>query len=115
MVMNTMMESVMFPNLWHPQDLHYNRKCTGSPKHYTRTERPPKYYIIDFGLSRRYDVNDPSPRELPIIGGDKTVPEYQGAGYWIASDPFATDVYYLGHMIQQYYLNVSEPYSRPSD
>ncbi|TFY60098.1 hypothetical protein EVJ58_g5363 [Rhodofomes roseus] len=44
--------------------------------HYTRTEKPPKYYYIDFGLSRRYNPDDGPPRALPIFGGDKSVPEF---------------------------------------
>lgn len=47
----------------------------------SRTLRAPKYYLIDFGLSRRYDPNNTAPLELPILGADRTVPEYQGKGY----------------------------------
>ncbi|KAI0666034.1 hypothetical protein C8Q78DRAFT_1141228 [Trametes maxima] len=70
----------------------------GSAKHSTRTRHPVKYYIIDFGLSRRYNPDDGPPREHPIRGGDKSVPEFQN---WQGEllDPFPTDIYYLGNMI----------------
>ncbi|TFY58213.1 hypothetical protein EVJ58_g6553 [Rhodofomes roseus] len=38
------------------------------------------------------------------MGGDKTVPEFQGDGYDKASDPFATDVYYLGNRFREEFL-----------
>jgi len=63
-----------------------------------RTQFPPKYYLIDFGISRRYDADVVNPREPPILGGDKTVPEFQKS---IApQDPFATDIYYVGNMMK---------------
>ena len=37
---------------------------------------PVKYYLIDFGLSTKYDDNA-SALERPVRGGDKTVPEFQ--------------------------------------
>ncbi|KAL1945818.1 hypothetical protein VTO73DRAFT_1820 [Trametes versicolor] len=60
-----------------------------------------KYYFIDFGLSRRYDPMDGPPREHPIRGGDKSVPEFQ-PGVWKGEllDPFPTDIYYLGNLIR---------------
>ncbi|OCH88107.1 hypothetical protein OBBRIDRAFT_758768 [Obba rivulosa] len=105
MVLNIMMDPTgMFPKLFHPQYPPMNLSTTGPPKQYTRTERPTKYYFIDFGLSRKYDADNRSPRELPILGGDKSAPEFQGEGYDKASDPFPTDVYYLGNMIKEWYL-----------
>ncbi|OCH88105.1 hypothetical protein OBBRIDRAFT_735113 [Obba rivulosa] len=105
MVMNIMMDpEPMFPNLYHPIFTDEKRDLSGKARYYSRTERPTKYYLIDFGLSRKYNADNLSPRELPIIGGDKTVPEFQGEKYDEASDPFPTDVYYVGNMIRQYYL-----------
>ncbi|KAJ7670462.1 hypothetical protein B0H17DRAFT_1162153 [Mycena rosella] len=73
-----------------------SRDCSDKAKFYNRTQRPPKYYLIDFGLSRKYPTRDPPPLEPPIIGGDKTVPEHQRAD---PCDPFPTDIYVLGNMI----------------
>jgi hypothetical protein len=33
--------------------------------------------FTDFGISRWYDLDEGPPLENPILGGDKTVPEFQ--------------------------------------
>ena len=73
-------------------------------KHFTRTQRPPKYYFIDFGISRRYHPSDANPREIPIWGGDKLVPEFQNSNE--PRDPFPTDVFYIGNTIRMGFLLV---------
>ncbi|KAI0363015.1 hypothetical protein BV20DRAFT_1070510 [Pilatotrama ljubarskyi] len=89
----------MYPNMFHPQAQDRARDWKGAAKHYTRTARPVRYHFIDFGLSRRYNPEDVPPREHPILGGDKTVPEFQiYDGEPI--DPFPTDIYYIGNMIR---------------
>lgn len=102
----------MYSKLWHPSAPLYNRKFTGGSKHYSRTERPIKYFYIDFGLSRKYEPTDESPRELPVFGGDKSVPEFQRDGYEVPADPFRTDIYCLGNLIRLTFLNVSFRYFR---
>jgi len=87
------------------QDL-FRPNFDGLAKHRTRTERPPTYYLADFGLSHRYDPKAGPPLELPICGTDRSVPEFQGEGYDQASNPFATDVYYIGNEIKTTFLNV---------
>ncbi|KAI0364340.1 kinase-like protein [Pilatotrama ljubarskyi] len=71
-------------------------------KYSTRTRHPVKYFFIDFGISRKYPVECTEPREPPIWGGDKTVPEFQHSNE--PRDPFATDVYYLGNLIRKDFL-----------
>ena len=71
---------------------------------YARTSRPTKYYIIDFGLSRRYDASITSPREPPIMGGDRTVPEFEKSHD--PCDPFPTDIYYVGSLMREIFLDV---------
>ena len=106
-ILNVMLDAKpMYTVQWHPVAPLYNRNFTGRSKHYSRTERPPKYYYIDFGLSRKYNPDDGPPRELPIFGGDKSVPEFQDEGYNKPADPFATDVYYLGNLIRTTFLGV---------
>jgi hypothetical protein len=106
--MNVMMEGTMYPHGWHPTqdwlkpDFTLHRK----DEVYTRTQRPPKYYIIDFGISRQYDPTDGPPLEDPINGGDKTVPEHQGRKGIIPCNPFFTDVYYAGNLIRTEFLEV---------
>lgn len=96
----------MYPDMYHPRHRTERRDYKGTAKFYSRTERPTKYYYVDFGLSRKYDPADGPPLELPILGGDKTVPEFQGEGYNIAVDPFPTDIYYLGNLIRMAFLQV---------
>jgi hypothetical protein len=100
MHLNIMMDaSCLYTKPFHPiergrlRDLSDRIWLPGGLKHYTRTERPVKYYFIDFGLSRRYNPNDGPPLELPIFGGDKTAPEFQ---------TFPTGVYYLRFRVSRY-------------
>jgi len=102
MSLNIMLDpSSMYPNMYHPYASLRTRDYNGTAKYYNRTERPSKYFFIDFGLARRYDPEEGPPRELPIHGGDRTVPEFEGTGYDEPYDPFPTDVYYLGNLIRQ--------------
>ncbi|KAJ6538807.1 kinase-like domain-containing protein [Mycena vulgaris] len=101
---NIMMDgSKMFPDGFHPMSPKLKRDFySGRARFYTRTQRPPKYYLIDFGLSRRYETRNPPPLEPPIRGGDKSVPEFRfnkdGDPPEPCHDPFPTDIYYLGKM-----------------
>ncbi|KAI0071999.1 hypothetical protein K474DRAFT_1651740 [Panus rudis PR-1116 ss-1] len=107
MTLNIMMDpKPTFPRGFHPREMHKNVNFKGRAKHYTRTARPTKYYFIDFGLARKYDPAEGSPREDPIYGGDKSVPEFQYApgDPILPVDPFPTDIYYLGNMIREEYL-----------
>lgn len=102
-----MMDPVpLYPALYHPTDDTKSRDFRRSVRPYSRTERPTRYYYVDFGLSRKYNPSDNTPRELPIIGGYKNVPEFQGEGYDVASDPLATDIFYLGYLFQDRLIQV---------
>ncbi len=104
-MLNIMMDPrPMFPKLYHPLAIRQNRTMTGSAKHYTRTGCPTKYYFIDFGLSRRYDPAAGPPREPPIWGADRTVPEFHRS--LDPCDPFPTDIYCLGNVIRTLFLQV---------
>ena len=98
----------LYPNGFHPVYIDRNRNFKGKAKCYTRTEKPPKYFIIDFGLSKYYDPKKGPPREGVIFGGDKSVPEFQGDGVKNFHDPFPTDIYYTGNVIRQRFLQVGE-------
>jgi hypothetical protein len=67
----------IYPESFHPMKTMFKRDFNGFARHFTRTQRPPKYYLIDFGLSRKYDPSETNPREIPILGGDKEVPEFK--------------------------------------
>ncbi len=102
---NIMMEGTEpFRDRWHAT--HGTRLPSGEKftKVFTRTQRPPKYYLIDFGLSRRYDPSDPNPLDDRIYGGDKTVPEF--ATDKEAFNQFHTDIYYMGNTIRKLIIKV---------
>ena len=95
----------MFPDMFHPIMQRLKRDYSGIAKSHTRTARPTKYYIIDFGISRKYKPSDLPALEPIIHGGDKSVPEHQNA--YGSCDPFPTDVYYIGNTIREKILQVS--------
>ncbi|TRM70247.1 kinase-like domain-containing protein [Schizophyllum amplum] len=109
--LNIMMDaSPLYDQPYHPRRTDWRRDFKGKAKAHTRTERPVVYYLIDFGLSRRYDLPYERPLEEPILGGDKSVPEFQNSA--APCDPFPTDVYYLGNMIRRTFLEGCEYNSR---
>ncbi|KAF9544086.1 hypothetical protein CPC08DRAFT_716571 [Agrocybe pediades] len=99
---NLMMDCSMFPDGFHPAKNLHKPDLSGPAKYYTRTQRPPKYYIIDFGRSRQYDANNTTPLEDIIHGGDRTVPEFQTSVD--PQNPFWTDIYYAGNLIRETFL-----------
>ncbi|KAI0709586.1 kinase-like domain-containing protein [Cerioporus squamosus] len=104
--LNVMMDSKpILPEMFHPQRPWRMLDGRTQVRPYTRTARPVKYYFVDFGLSRRYIPEETNPLELPIIGGDKTVPEFQD-DYETPRNPFHTDVYYMGNLIRRFFCEV---------
>ncbi|KAF8506378.1 kinase-like domain-containing protein [Gautieria morchelliformis] len=96
----------LYPNGFHPLNIDYDYKRNRFARHWTRTERPPKYFLIDFGLSRFYDPKHGPPEDLPVRGIDRTAPEIQGDKYNECCNPFATDIYYVGNMIKMEFVEV---------
>jgi hypothetical protein len=96
--------TLLYPEPYHPVKT-YKRGFTGEATHLTRTKRPTRYYLVDFGISRRYNPQDGTPIEAPIWGGDKTVPEFQNSNE--PRNPFPTDIYYLGNLIRETFIQVS--------
>jgi len=96
--------SQIYPNGYHPQSIERARDRNSPARHLTRTQRPPKYYLIDFGISRKYNPADGPPLEYPILGGDKTVPEYSRSAD--PCDPFPVDVYNAGNLVRRDFLDV---------
>ncbi|KAF4622397.1 hypothetical protein D9613_009144 [Agrocybe pediades] len=87
------------PGGYHPARDTRKPDLSAPAKFYTRTQRPPRYFIIDFGLSRQYPPGETSPLEDIILGGDKSVPEFQDSGD--PQNPFHTDIYYAGNIIRR--------------
>ena len=94
----------MYPNSFHPVAIERSKDFRRLAKAYSRTRCPSRYVLIDFGLSRRYDPADGPPVDVPIHGGDKSAPELQEGK--TSYDPFPTDVYYLGNLVREEYMEV---------
>ncbi|EPQ57121.1 hypothetical protein GLOTRDRAFT_115170 [Gloeophyllum trabeum ATCC 11539] len=94
--------SRMYPQGFHPARPDRKRDFRRFAQYYTRSQRPPKYYYIDFGLSRRYRPEDMPPMEEIIRGGDKTAPEFENEDG--RANPFYTDVYYLGNLMREDFI-----------
>ncbi len=93
--------SEMYPRGFHPIQKYRSRDFKCSAKQYTRIQRPPRYYLIDFGLSRQYHSRNML--DVPLHGGDKSAPEHQSA---TRCNPFYTDIYYLGNLVRQEFIQV---------
>ncbi|KAH9167190.1 kinase-like domain-containing protein [Lactarius sanguifluus] len=91
--------SGMYPKGYHPIQKNRSRNFKGRAKRYTRTDRPPRYYLIDFGLSRRYSSRHVL--DEPLRGGDKNAPEHLRGG---RCNPFPVDIYYLGNLVREQFL-----------
>jgi len=107
-ILNTMMDaSPMFPKFHHPVKDMKNFEFTGPAVYFQRTARPVKYFVVDFGISRRYDSVNPSPLEDLILGGNRSLPEHR-----LKIDPcnpFATDIYYLGSLFATTFMEKFKP------
>lgn len=95
----------ILPDMFHPQRPWRTRDYKKYVRPYTRTARPVRYYFTDFGLSTRYEADVKNPLEVPIHGGDKTVPEFQ-TDPTIPQNPFPTDVYYMGNLVRVNFIQV---------
>ena len=89
---------------FHPVDPIMKRDFSGFARFKTRTERPPKYYFIDFGLSCRFNSIF-NAFDLPAKAGDSEVPEL--LNYSCPSNPFPIDVFCMGNTIKRDFLVVS--------
>ncbi|KAJ7475632.1 hypothetical protein B0H11DRAFT_1727396 [Mycena galericulata] len=92
----------MYPDGFHPVHPRKEPLYEWSARTITRTECWPRYYLIDFGLSRRYDPANGPPLEDVILGGDKSPPEHDNT----ACNPFPTDIYFLGNLLKARFLYV---------
>ena len=93
-------ENIMFD----PTKMYLKSFHPGRAKRHTRTWRPPRYLLIDIGLSRHYNPATGPPLEEPLRGGDKSAPEHKDLQ--TSCDPFPTDVYYLGNLVREQFIQV---------
>jgi len=101
---NFMVDSLpLYTSPPHPHKMSMKRDFSGKTKICSiRTLTPVKYYLVDFGLSRRYNPVDGPPSEFPIWGGDESVPEFRTQD--APCDPFPVDVYCIGNSIRRHFL-----------
>jgi serine/threonine protein kinase len=103
---NVLMDaSPLFPIPYHPGDYSHRRDWKGRSRNLTRTQRPVKYYFIDFGYASRYPPGMRNPLEIPKMGGDKTLPELDSEPR-VPTNPFKADIYCLGNLIREEFLEV---------
>ncbi|KAI0744020.1 hypothetical protein C8Q80DRAFT_1272622 [Daedaleopsis nitida] len=105
--LNIMMDSKpILPEMFHPQlPWRTLRDTSKDVRAHTRTARPVKYYFTDYGLSKRYGPHETDPLELPILGGDRTVPEFKRS-HRTRCNPYHTDVYCMGNLIRGDFLQM---------
>ncbi|KAJ6492525.1 hypothetical protein C8R47DRAFT_1319353 [Mycena vitilis] len=99
----------LYPAGFHPVHPRLDPSFKTHSRPITRTECWPRYYIIDFGLSRQYDPADGLPFEDVILGGDKSPPEHR----FLACNPFPTDIYFLGNLLNEKFLYSKHMYDDP--
>ncbi|KIJ28311.1 hypothetical protein M422DRAFT_169219, partial [Sphaerobolus stellatus SS14] len=102
--------SEMLPEEFHPTSTMLARDSgTLKIKHYTRTERPPKYYLIDFGLSRKYNPEDGIPSEMRILGAADWPYKFIATK---PSNPYLVDVYFMVKLVDD--MRQDDPAKRPT-
>ncbi|TFK20531.1 other/AgaK1 protein kinase [Coprinopsis marcescibilis] len=70
---------------------------------FTRTERQPKYVLIDFGFSTQFKPDEMPPFERPMPASDRSLPELEN--YYTPCDQFLVDVYYVGNMLRMDFID----------
>ncbi|KAF7312510.1 Protein kinase domain-containing protein [Mycena indigotica] len=94
--------TLLFPWGFHPVYTTQDPANLRPASHIARTFCWPRYFIIDFGLSRRYDPFGGPPLEPVIRGGDRSPPEHHK--HPLVCNPFPTDIYFLGNFLKQDFL-----------
>ncbi|KAJ3856534.1 hypothetical protein EV368DRAFT_32205 [Lentinula lateritia] len=100
---NIMMDwSPLYPTPPHALKTSMRMDWKGPSKPRNRTLCPIKYHFIDWDLSKQYDIRGVTLR-MPGYGGDQSVPEFRRKE---PCNPFAVDVYCLGNVIRQKFIEV---------
>lgn len=95
----------LYPNGFHPGD--HSRTVDGTDllKDPYRLHSPPVfYYIIDFGLSTKYEGDGPY-NAHGSDGQDREAPELKSNAKW-PYDPFLLDIFTLGNVYKRIFLDV---------
>ena len=92
--------SGMYPNEFHSVQINRNTGFKGNLRRYNQTQRPPRYYLTDFSLSRKYPSRDTL--DEPLLG-EMSAPEHQ---HKRRCNPFHTDIYHLGNLVRESFMKV---------
>jgi len=97
----------MYPDGFSPVSLSLNYDGKGKAQHYSRTKRPPRYYLTDF--SNAIHVTESPIHRSPSDAG-QSVSEL-GSGSRVHEmgglhNPFAFDIFCLGHFIKTEFVAV---------
>ena len=95
----------ILPDGFHPQRPWRTKDNERDIRPHSRTARPVKYYLADFGISRRYSPEVLEPLAVPLHGGDRTAPELR-VDSLTPRNPLPTDVYYMGDLIRRDFIQV---------
>ncbi|KAJ7060964.1 kinase-like domain-containing protein [Mycena amicta] len=99
--------SKLYPRGFHPVNYCLDPTNEGLAYCITRTQCWPRYYLIDFGLSRQYDPTKGPPLEAVTEGTHSYLPEYaNGTGSY---NPFPADIYTLGTLLKRHFLQKHAP------
>jgi len=93
--LNIMMDGrLLYPDDHHPQRTQLTPDGSRLARHFSRTERPVRYYYIDWGLSSHFEEGE-SPYVLGAKCADRDAPELSNEYPYNA---YMLDVFLLGHM-----------------
>ncbi|KAJ6591915.1 hypothetical protein B0H10DRAFT_1829799 [Mycena sp. CBHHK59/15] len=102
----------MYPTGFYTGNARYAHRTPGFAARaqvFTRTQRPSKYYWIDYGLAPNTRLRRAGPAAandlVPYVrGGDKSIPETQEGS--TEANPFKVDVYVMGNLIRKHLVEV---------
>ena len=95
----------LYPEMFHPIATEKSRDLHGRAQRTTRTRDPTRYYFTDFSNSIRFKT-EAERSAGPVLGVDSKMqaPEFRQSDE--PCDPFLTDIYYLGNMLNREVLEV---------
>lgn len=95
--------AALYPAGFHPIQQDWSPDYTTSARVLPRTTSNVKYYFTDFGISRRFEADDDNRLVVGNKGLDQTLPELSDTVHY---DPFKADIYFLGNVFKERFLQV---------
>ena len=103
-VQNIMMDArPLYPEGYHPVRQNYTPDGMYTISPLSRTDRPVRYYYIDFGLSVQF-APGAAPYVVGDVGRDTDVPELSDS---VPYDAFKVDIFALGNLFYKEFYQVS--------